>query len=56
MMFLAETLPDIIVEGTDYSEQFAEITGYLQYLTGFAIFAVIVCLCYFVYKFFRIFF
>lgn len=56
MMFLAETLPDIIVEGIDYSEEIAEITGYLQYLTGFALFAVVVVLCYFVYKFFRIFF
>ena len=56
MSSIAETIPDNIVEVIDYTEQLMQINGYLQYLTGFAIFAVVVVLCYFVYKFFRMFF
>lgn len=54
-MLLADS-PGIMVQAADYTAQLTEISGYLQYLTGFAIFAVVVTLCYFVYKFFRMFF
>lgn len=52
-----------IVETTDYngilnailvSTQNSELL--LGYLSAFALFAVVVCLCYFCYRFFRIFF
>ena len=60
-----ETIPKVIevVETTDYTDILMEILGStrnLEYLitmlNGFALFAVVVCLCYFCYKFFRIFF
>lgn len=52
-----------VVEINDYSEILADILGSLenveyalQILSGFGLFAVIVCLLYFCYKFLRIFF
>ena len=52
-----------IVETTDYSPLLEQLLGTsqnieyaLQLLTGFGLFFVIVLLCYFCYKFFRIFF
>lgn len=62
---VAETIPEVIevVETIDYTAILEQILGstqnveqFLYYLTGFALFAVVVCLCYFCYKFFRIFF
>lgn len=31
-------------------------TGYLEYVAGFALFGVVVTLCYFIHKFFKMFF
>ena len=52
-----------IVETTDYSPLLEQLLGTsqnieyaLQLLTGFGLFFVIALLCYFCYKFFRIFF
>lgn len=52
-----------VVEMNDYSEILANILGslerveyVLQILSGFGLFAVVVCLLYFCYKFLRIFF
>ena len=63
---MEETLPTQVIEVVeviDYTESFNSVIGQLvtlneltQYLAGFALFFVIVILCYFVYKFFRIFF
>lgn len=65
---IAETIPaatDVIevVETIDYTPMLNEILAKLQsmesaalLLSSFALFAVVVCLCYFCYKFFRIFF
>lgn len=61
---IAETVPVIeVVEVIDYTQQIDEIIARLGFigdasrlLTGFALAAVVVCLCYFCYKFFRIFF
>ena len=63
---MEETLPAQVIEVVeviDYTESFNSVIGQLvtlneltQYLTGFVLFFVIVVLCYFVYKFFRIFF
>ena len=51
-----------VVETIDYTDILTNILGSaqnveycLQLLSGFALFAVVVCLCYFCYKFFRIF-
>ena len=38
------------------AEQFDLIAEYLSWISGFGLFIVVVVLCYFVYKFFRIFF
>lgn len=63
---MEETLPTQVIEVVeviDYSELLNSVIGQLvtlneltQYLAGFALFFVIIALCYFVYKFFRIFF
>ena len=62
---VSETLPETIVVSNiiDYNPILQEILTKLQsiesaalLLSSFALFAVVVCLCYFVYKFFRIFF
>lgn len=61
---ISETIPQVIevVETIDYTpilNQIAENTANMEYtlflLAGFGLFAVVVCLCYFCYKFFRIF-
>lgn len=61
----AETIPQVIevVETIDYMPvlvQIMENSGNMEYflylLTGIALFFTVVCLCYFCYKFFRIFF
>ena len=59
-----ETIPKVIeVIETDYTPLLSEILTAMQntqdllgHLYSFALFAVVVCLCYFCYKFFRIFF
>ena len=60
-----ETIPQVIevVETIDYNPILSQLLGSAQnteyclmLLSGFALFAVIVCLCYFCYKFLRIFF
>lgn len=62
---VAETIPEVIevTETIDYTAilvQIMENTGNMEYflylLTGIALFFTVVCLCYFCYKFFRIFF
>lgn len=62
---VAETIPKVIevVEATDYMPILMEIQTGVQslesaalLLSSFALFAVVVCLSYFCYKFFRIFF
>lgn len=62
---VAETIPQVIevVETIDYMPILMEIQTGIQsmesaalLLSSFALFAVVVCLCYFCYKFFRIFF
>lgn len=52
-----------VVETHDYTAQISLILARcenieyaLQILAGFGLFAVVVCLCYFSYRFFRIFF
>lgn len=51
-----------VVQTTDYTEVLGKLLTRLdnieyatQILSGFALFLVVVCLCYFCYKFFRIF-
>ena len=61
-----ETVPTEVIEVVeiiDYSPILAEISWdaaasaeFLQIITGCLVFFVVVILCYFVYKFFRIFF
>ena len=60
-----ETIPQVIeiVETVNYTTILTDILGsvqnmeyFLTLITGFSLFAVIVCLCYFCYKFLRIFF
>lgn len=67
---IAETVAaatEVVTEATEYvvpvvtevmitADQYATLVEYLNYLTSFALFFVIVALCYFGYKFFRIFF
>ena len=63
---MEETIPTQVIEVVeviDYNESLNSVIGQLvtlneltQYLAGFALFFVIIALCYFVYKFFRIFF
>ena len=61
---VAETVPTVIeVVTIDYMPVLLEIMDDVQsmesaalLLSSFALFAVVVCLCYFCYKFFRIFF
>lgn len=63
---MEETIPTQVIEVVeviDYTELLNSVIGQLvtlneltQYLAGFALFFVIIALCYFVYKFFRIFF
>lgn len=63
---MEETLPTQVIEVVeiiDYTESLNLVNGQLstlnelmQYLAGFGLFFVVVLLCYFVYKFFRIFF
>ncbi len=67
---LAETIPEEtviqvieVVETIDYSailsQMFNSIVNMeyaLQLIASFSLFAVVVCLCYFCYKFFKIFF
>ena len=63
METVAETVPTQIIEVIDYTETlnniqaFANLTADASVLiAGFLLFFVVVTLCYFVYKFFRIFF
>lgn len=60
-----ETIPQVIeiVETVNYTTILTDLLGsvqnmeyFLTLITGFSLFAVIVCLCYFCYKFLRIFF
>lgn len=60
-----ETVTQVIevVEQIDYTELLGNLIGNqelilqaVQWISGFALFFVVVCLCYFCYKFFRIFF
>lgn len=62
---VAATIPETIAVSNiiDYTPVLNEVLTKLQsiesaalLLSSFALFAVVVCLCYFVYKFFRIFF
>lgn len=63
---MEETLPTQVIEVVeviDYTESLNSVIGQLVtlneltlYLAGFVLFFVIIALCYFVYKFFRIFF
>lgn len=62
---IEETIPQVIevAETVDYTALLTELLGSAQnmeycltLITGFSLFAVIVCLCYFCYKFFKIFF
>lgn len=59
---VAETVP-LVTEVPDYMPLLEEIAGYAAvsadasvYITGFLLFFVVVALCYFGYKFMRIFF
>jgi len=48
---------DALVESSQaMQEQLLYINGYTEYLAGFGLFAVVVALCYFSYKFFKMFF
>lgn len=48
---------DALVESSQaMQEQLLYINSYTEYIAGFGLFGVIVVLCYFVYKFFRMFF
>lgn len=60
-----ETVTQVIevVETVDYTAILEQISGsaqnteyFLQLICSFSLFAVVVCLCYFCYKFFKIFF
>ena len=58
-----ETTPILVTEVIDYTEQLTRIEQYASMsadasalIAGIAVFFLIVVLCYFVYKFFRIFF
>lgn len=63
---VSPTLPTEVIEETQTTapmDELAQIRDSVQrleytlnYISGFALFAVIVCLCFFSYKFFRIFF
>ena len=57
------TAPTVVIEVIDYSEQLIRIEQYAAMsadasalIAGIAVFFTVVLLCYFVYKFFRIFF
>lgn len=56
MMFLSDTLPEVIVDMSEQLKELTVIRGELQYITGFCLFFVVVLLLYFTYKFFRMFF
>ena len=64
MSEILETTPVIeVANQIDYTDFMAQILAtlqnidtVLQYLAGFGLFFVVVLLCYFCYKFFRIFF
>lgn len=54
-----ETVPTEVIEVVtqcEYVEQLDRLIEYGTYITGFLLFLVIVVLCYFSYKFLRIFF
>ena len=60
-----ETVTKVIevVEQMDYTEYLVKLVNSnelildaVHVLSGYALFAIVVCLCYFCYKFFRIFF
>ena len=62
-----ETIPETVAAATEAvaeavttvtitPDQYLTMMEYLNYITGFLLFFVIVVLCYFGYKFFRIFF
>lgn len=60
---VAETVVNQIIEVIDYSETLTNIQAFANLtadasvlIAGFLLFFVVVTLCYFVYKFFRIFF
>lgn len=53
---LIPTVGQTVIEMIDYTEQLAWIIEFEKLITGFLLFFVIVCLCYFGYKLFRIFF
>lgn len=51
-----EAIVPAVTEVIMTSEQYVVLMEYLNYISGFLLFFVVVVLCYFGYKFFRIFF
>ena len=51
-----EAAAEIVTTVTIISDQYLVLVEYLNWITAFGLFFVIVALCYFGYKFFRIFF
>lgn len=51
-----EALAEIVTTVTITSDQYLTLVEYLNWIAGFGLFFVIVTLCYFGYKLFRIFF
>lgn len=51
-----ESVAETVTMVTITESQYLVLVDYLNWMTGFLLFFVVVCLCYFGYKFFRIFF
>ena len=51
-----EAAAEVVTTVTITSDQYLTLVEYLNWIAGFGLFFVIVALCYFGYKFFRIFF
>ena len=51
-----EAAAEVVTTVTITSDQYLVLVQYLNWIAGFGLFFVIVALCYFGYKFFRIFF
>ena len=51
-----EALAETVTMVTIAPDQYLVLVDYLNWISGFSLFFVIVALCYFGYKFFRIFF
>lgn len=51
-----EAAAEVVTTVTITSDQYLKLVEYLNWIAGFGLFFVIVALCYFGYKFFRIFF